>query len=119
MEEQGISKQELAKRIGVSRSAVSQALASTRNLSLNLLADLAHALGLKPSITFSSVQESAFTAVLGSVRPHYDQLARFSGEAQQAQETLTVVKMKPLTNMASIAIQRARDSSASMMRVTI
>lgn len=46
MESLNLSKAQLAATLGVSRSAVSQALTGTRNMSLNLLADMATALKL-------------------------------------------------------------------------
>jgi transcriptional regulator with XRE-family HTH domain len=45
MEKKGISKSELADILGVTRSAITQALSSSRNLSLNLIADISSALG--------------------------------------------------------------------------
>lgn len=45
MEDFGVSKSDLADRIGVTRSAVTQALCGTRNLTLNLISDIAAALG--------------------------------------------------------------------------
>lgn len=47
-----ISKSQLASKIGISRSAVTQALSSSRNLSLNTLADMAEALALEPRVSF-------------------------------------------------------------------
>lgn len=47
MEEQGITGTELAERLSVSKSAVSQALAGGRNLTLRTLAKIAHALDHK------------------------------------------------------------------------
>ena len=47
-----ITKSQLAAKIGISRSAVTQALSSSRNLSLNTLADMANALALDPSVSF-------------------------------------------------------------------
>jgi len=50
MEAQDINKAQLAAMLGVSRSAMSQALTGTRNMSLNTLADMAAALGLKARV---------------------------------------------------------------------
>lgn len=55
MESLDLSKSQLADRLGVSRSAITQALTGTRNLSLNLLADLAQALGVSPRFVLEPV----------------------------------------------------------------
>jgi transcriptional regulator with XRE-family HTH domain len=47
MEEQNVSKAELARRIGKSRSDITQLLNGSRNLTLHTLADLAFALGTR------------------------------------------------------------------------
>lgn len=47
LERQRISRADLAKRLGVSRSAVTQILSGTRNLTLALFADVMLALGLE------------------------------------------------------------------------
>ena len=54
MEALDLTKAQLAATLGVSRSAVSQALTGTRNMSLNLLADLAAALGLDVRVVFEA-----------------------------------------------------------------
>lgn len=54
IEQQGLSKAQLAEALGVSRSAVSQALTGTRNMSLNLLADMAGALGLNARLVLEA-----------------------------------------------------------------
>lgn len=64
MESMNMSKAQLADALGVSRSAVSQALTGTRNMSLNLLADMADALGLQPKVVLEdSAAEQAPAAV--------------------------------------------------------
>jgi transcriptional regulator with XRE-family HTH domain len=50
MEALQVSKAALATKLGVSRSAVSQALTGSRNMSLNTLADMSAALELTPAI---------------------------------------------------------------------
>ena len=54
MRDEGISKAELAKRIGRSRAFVSQILTGERNLTLRTLADVCHALGYR--LDFSTVR---------------------------------------------------------------
>lgn len=50
MEALGLGQSSLAKKLGVTRSAVSQALTGSRNMSLNTLADLADALELEARV---------------------------------------------------------------------
>ena len=50
MNKQGVTKAELAKRIGCSRAHVTMVLNGTRNMTLRTLADLAGALGYQPKI---------------------------------------------------------------------
>jgi transcriptional regulator with XRE-family HTH domain len=57
MEDTRVSRTELAARIGVSRSAVSQALCGSRNLSLDTLSDMAFAVGLRPEVTFTPLAQ--------------------------------------------------------------
>jgi transcriptional regulator with XRE-family HTH domain len=53
MGEQGVSKAELARRVGKSRAYVTQTLAGDRNMTLNTLDQLANALGADPVITLA------------------------------------------------------------------
>lgn len=61
MEVLQMNKAQLAAALGVSRSAVSQALTGTRNMSLNALADMATALGLKAQIRLEA-KDPAYSA---------------------------------------------------------
>ena len=68
MAQLGVSKAELADRIGISRSAVTQALSASRNLSLNTLADMADALKLRVRVSFvasASITQQAHVVMLG------------------------------------------------------
>ena len=56
MHEQGISRVELARRIGTSKSHVSQLLDGSRNMTLSTLADLAFALGHKIQIDVDALE---------------------------------------------------------------
>lgn len=56
MEDLEVSKAELARRVGVSRSAVTQALAGNRNMTLNAIADFARALGQEIVVKFQDSQ---------------------------------------------------------------
>jgi transcriptional regulator with XRE-family HTH domain len=62
-----VSKAELAAKLGVSRSAVSQALSGTRNMSLNTLADMSAALELTAVVSLqpSSAPRPAAAVVPG------------------------------------------------------
>ena len=51
LEDLGISKTELARRLGKSRSFVTQILSGARNMTLGTLSDMCFALGVKPFIT--------------------------------------------------------------------
>lgn len=51
MEQQGVSKKELARRLGRSRSYVTQLLSGTRNMTLGTLSDICFALGTEPRIS--------------------------------------------------------------------
>lgn len=52
LEKEGISRQQLAGRIGRSKGFVSQVLNGARNMTLATLAEIAHALKYSPSIRF-------------------------------------------------------------------
>jgi transcriptional regulator with XRE-family HTH domain len=51
LEKEGVSRKELAERLGKSKGFVSQLLNGGRNLTLRTLADILHVLGYKVSIT--------------------------------------------------------------------
>lgn len=59
MEALAMTKAQLAAALGVSRSAVSQALTGSRNMSLNTLADMAAALGLRPQVLLQPAATAA------------------------------------------------------------
>ena len=54
LEDMEISKKELARRLGKSRSYVSQILSGARNMTLGSLSDICFALDVKPKIDFAS-----------------------------------------------------------------
>ncbi len=58
MENANTSKTELAQRIGVSKGHVSQVLSGSRNMTLRTLADICHALKLKPAFRLQAVSHS-------------------------------------------------------------
>tara|TARA_R110001592_G_scaffold199185_1_gene447614 strand:+ start:19308 stop:19715 length:408 start_codon:yes stop_codon:yes gene_type:complete len=55
LEDKGISKAELAKRLSKSKSFVTQTLNGARNMTLRTLADFCYALELKPSISLKDI----------------------------------------------------------------
>ncbi len=62
LEEQGVSRQELARRLGKSKGFVSQLLSGERNMTLRTLADLGYALGR----SFSVVPDNTSTLMLNA-----------------------------------------------------
>ena len=58
LEDAGMKKGELAKRLGKSPGFVSQVFGGGRNLTLRTVADIAGALSLRPRLELSSVQKS-------------------------------------------------------------
>ena len=51
LEDSDISKKELARRLGKSKSFVTQVLSGARNMTLGTLSDICFALGVKPCVT--------------------------------------------------------------------
>ena len=58
MEDSDISKKELARRLGKSRSYVTQVLSGSRNMTLGSFSDICFALGVKPQIHLPVKQAS-------------------------------------------------------------
>ena len=56
LEQQGVTRAELARQLGRSPGFVSQVLGGGRNLTLRTIADVAAALSLRPSFQLSSIQ---------------------------------------------------------------
>lgn len=54
MEDAGCSKTELAQRMGATKGYVSQVLNGSRNMTLRTLADICHALKLKPAFSLQA-----------------------------------------------------------------
>jgi len=55
MEDGNTSKTELAQRMGASKGHVSQVLSGSRNMTLRTLADICHALNLKPAFSLQTI----------------------------------------------------------------
>lgn len=64
LEQAGMSKAQLAEALGVSRSAVTQALTGSRNMSLNTLADIADALKLTVRVQLQAANAGATAAMV-------------------------------------------------------
>ena len=63
LEQRGLTRAELARRLGVTRASVTQALTGSRNLSLNTLADMADALHLDVRV---ALQPRMLVPVIGA-----------------------------------------------------
>lgn len=77
LEDQGVTRQELAARLGKSKGFISQLLSGERNMTLRTLADLGHALGR----SFSVVPTAASSAM-----PDADALRMFFASFSAASE---------------------------------
>ena len=63
MDDQGLTRAELAARLGTSRANVTQLLSGTRNMTLRSLAALAHACRLQADVHLTELADSVFTEV--------------------------------------------------------
>lgn len=61
MEKQGISKADLAQRLGKSRPFITQVLSGEANLTLRTIADMFTAMGLEVCVGYRDIQESEAT----------------------------------------------------------
>lgn len=60
MEDQGVTKAELANRLGKSKARISQLLGGSSNMTIGTLADIAFALGLSLDKTFREYSERRY-----------------------------------------------------------
>ena len=60
MEDQGVSKAELAQRLGKSKARISQLLGGSSNMTIGTLADIAFVLGLTLEKTFREYSEGRY-----------------------------------------------------------
>ncbi len=67
VQDQGLSKAELARKIGTSRSYVTQIFSGSKNLTLATVADLAWALGLRACVKFEPLRSNEFMSMPVSV----------------------------------------------------
>lgn len=97
MEALGQSRAALAERLGISRSAVSQALSGDRNLSLNTLADMAQALGLDVHLELQAAEQR------GQPQP-----------APARTTAVTTVASRDLAAFFTVDAPRARSTAAAL-----
>lgn len=57
LEDAGVTKTELATRMGATKSYVSQVLSGSRNMTLRTLSDICFALGKKPTVTVQAATD--------------------------------------------------------------
>ena len=60
MDDRGLTRAEVAERLGTSRANVTQLLSGTRNMTLRSLAALAHACGLRADVHLQRLTDSVF-----------------------------------------------------------
>ena len=96
MEELGTSKAQLAEALHVSRSAVTQALTGNRNMSLNLLSDIAAALRMNAHLVLGAEA----SAPLQRARPTNKLTARPVGGQQRFMPTVS--NANPSTSVLQI-----------------
>lgn len=58
MRHEGVTRSELARRLGKSKGFITHILSGERNLTLRTLADCAHALGYAPSVTVTALRRT-------------------------------------------------------------
>ncbi|MEE8585278.1 MAG: helix-turn-helix transcriptional regulator [Acidobacteriota bacterium] len=68
MERQGITKADLARRLGRSRGYITQILAGSRNFTLRTLAEVANALGYRVHLSFDADPEEGVRSQESGVR---------------------------------------------------
>ncbi len=75
LEKKDLNKAELAQTLGKSKSYISQILSGSRNMTLRTLADIAHALNLKPKFHLLEENETTEWVQVGTVAPSLKNLA--------------------------------------------
>ena len=73
MEDRGLTRADIAGKLGTSRANITQLLSGSRNMTLRSLAGLAHACGLRAEMSLEDLGESVFTRIedhtIAVVRP--------------------------------------------------
>ena len=80
MEEQGLTRAQLAEQLGTSRSNITQLLSGSRNMTLRSLASLAYACGLRAGIDLEELTDSVFNPVEDHTVPVNPSLITFLTE---------------------------------------
>src|SRR5690606_19320944 len=78
MQDKGLTRADLARKIGCSRSYVTQLFSGSKNPTLGTVADLAWALGYRARVSFEPLRSNEFMSVpvqgckvLGFPKPHF------------------------------------------------
>ena len=67
LEDLGVSKQELASRLGKSRSFITQVLSGSRNMTLGTLSDICFSLSIKPKLNLGVTQTDVWDYVIKDI----------------------------------------------------
>ena len=115
MVDQGISRADIAERLGTSRANVTQLLSGSRNMTLRSLARLAHACGMRAAIHFEELADSVFTpAEDHSTTPYFARLTFFPDEAPpELSFDSSVLSSAPMDGVSSADILPMRDRLAA------
>lgn len=92
MEDMDVSKKELARRLGKSRSYISQVLSGSRNMTLGSLADICYVLGVVPRIVIDSERTVKLHPPIPSVQTDWASEARFE-RAERVTMTRSVLEV--------------------------
>lgn len=112
MEEKGVNGRQLAERLGVRPSEVSQRLSGRRNLTLRSFAAMLHVLGMRAKITIEPVDTPFVAGVQSNVATNSLQL-RMGGALATSVEWLRI--MNPSTQPVSIDLQVSYQSALPAM----
>ena len=80
MVDQGLSRAEVAEKIGTTRANVTQLLSGSRNMTLRSLAKLAFACGMRAEIHLEALNDSVFNEIHGQTVPVLNTIISFSTE---------------------------------------
>lgn len=84
LEERGLTKADLSRRLGQSKSHVTQLLNGSRNMTLRTLADIAYALDLPVRVRFESEQDNACWHAADAIVLDFHRRARVEGPVESA-----------------------------------
>jgi len=97
MDQTGIKKKDLAKKLGKSSAYITQLLNGSRNMTLRTLADIAYALDVKPKFGFVE-EEKIFSQQINMYRyePLFEKPVIVAGEEGQWSESKHIVRTRPI-----------------------